>query len=257
VARLRLVVALGRGTASPLRPWVVGSLVVHGAVAVLVTAWPGWRLGPAIPPDSLMVELVAALPGPPATPTRSVSPASETEPAETTPPELTASEPAPEPPKRLPERRKPEPKPVKKPPPPKRETAPAPPDEETPREGAGGADGESSGSAAAGGSVSAMAGGDASFGWYRTSVTNALFLRWRRPVLTDLREPVEVQVDFDIRRSGEVGEVRIARSSGIPSLDRSALRAVAEASPLPPLPPAWRSEILPASFVFRLYPEGN
>jgi TonB family protein len=52
-----------------------------------------------------------------------------------------------------------------------------------------------------------------------------------------------------------VAAVRVEQTSGVPSLDRSALRAVADATPLPPLPKNWGPPVLPATFVFRLHPE--
>ena len=60
---------------------------------------------------------------------------------------------------------------------------------------------------------------------------------------------------FEIARDGSVRGTRIDTSSGVPSLDRSALRAVSDASPLPPLPATWKDATLPAVFVFRLYPD--
>jgi protein TonB len=65
----------------------------------------------------------------------------------------------------------------------------------------------------------------------------------------------EVTVAFDIARDGSVLGLRIDQPSGIESLDRSALRAVRDASPLPPLPRTWSGNVLSARFVFRLYPE--
>ena len=97
--------------------------------------------------------------------------------------------------------------------------------------------------------------GDLELGWYKGSVTAALFSQWRKPILEGNTEPHEVRVTFQIHRDGRVTDLRIAQSSGVPSLDRSALRAVADAAPLPPLPPNWREPTLSAGFVFRLYPE--
>jgi TonB family protein len=57
-------------------------------------------------------------------------------------------------------------------------------------------------------------------------------------------------------RDGNVRGLRIEESSGVPTLDRSALRAVSDATPLPALPAMLHEPYLPASFVFRLYPEG-
>jgi len=112
------------------------------------------------------------------------------------------------------------------------------------------------GSAAAGASVSALEIGGAAFAWYRSSVANALYGHWRRPIVTGIGEPIEVRVAFEIMRDGNVRGLRIEESSGVPTLDRSALRAVSDAAPLPALPSMLSEPYLPASIVFRLYPEG-
>ena len=86
-------------------------------------------------------------------------------------------------------------------------------------------------------------------------VKRALYARWQRPILSGLRQEAEVRVGFEILRDGTVRNPRVDRSSGVPALDRSALRAVVDASPLPALPTHWTEPTLPAGFVFRLYPE--
>ena len=93
------------------------------------------------------------------------------------------------------------------------------------------------------------------FAWYRSQVTAALYSHWRKPVLQGANEPFEVRVTFDILRDGSVRNLRVDATSGVPSLDRSAVRAVTDAAPLPALPPNWREPVLPAGFVFRLHPE--
>ncbi len=91
------------------------------------------------------------------------------------------------------------------------------------------------------------------FSWYRDAVIRALFTSWRKPFAGTL-ETLEVAVAFEILRDGGVINVRIERSSGSATLDRSALRAVHEAT-LPPLPRNSTAATQPALFVFRLYPE--
>jgi protein TonB len=132
---------------------------------------------------------------------------------------------------------------------------PPPPPQQDPAPGEAGPEGELSGGPVAGGDLAALAGGDVEFAWYRSSVTAALHSNWRRPVLSGLRDELAVTVVFDILRDGTVVRLRIESSSGIPSLDRSALRAVSDASPLPALPSKWRGQSLEALFVFRLHPE--
>ena len=149
---------------------------------------------------------------------------------------------------------KPKKKPPKEDPPPA--PTPGPPPDAPARENP--APGEAGGGppgADAGSSIVPMEGGDVAFAWYRASVTAALFGQWRRPILAGMRDPLEVGIRFEILRDGRVRDIRIDRPSGVPSLDRSALRAVSDASPLPALPPNWREPSLPAAFVFRLYPE--
>ena len=93
------------------------------------------------------------------------------------------------------------------------------------------------------------------FGWYQSSVSRALYSTWRRPLLAGLREPLAVLISFDIQKNGSVTGLRVIESSGVPVLDRSALRAVADASPLPRLPPAWRGSSMTAAYLFEITPD--
>jgi TonB family protein len=256
-ARIRIVAGFG-SRASALRSWVTGSLLVHVLGAAVLIWLPELRGGNRIPLDTTVVELVGALPGSRPQPT-------------TAAPSQAVERQAPPEPEPEPEGARlegPEP-PVEKPPERKTETkaAPEPRDEQPPREPSGGPaaaeagpeEGLSgmAGSAAGGASVSALDLGDAAFAWYRSAVTNALYSNWRRPVLSGMVEPVEVRVAFEIMRDGTVRGLRLDEPSGVPTLDRSALRAVSDAAPLPALPSSLHEPYLPASIVFRLYPEGH
>src|SRR5262249_46861234 len=75
--------------------------------------------------------------------------------------------------------------------------------------------------------------------WYAALVGRALYDVWQRPLLEGSEREIEVTVLFEIQRDGSVRDVRLSGESGVPSLDRSALRAVADAQPLPRLPPNW------------------
>jgi len=46
-------------------------------------------------------------------------------------------------------------------------------------------------------------------------------------------------VRFRITSAGRLEAIELEESSGVPSFDRSALRALYAANPLPPLPPAY------------------
>jgi TonB family protein len=235
-------------------PFVLGSAVVHVVLAAAVVLVPTLGSKPGFEDPFLMVSLVDTGPAP----KTSAPPA----PARPPQPSPKPSEPAPQPtpdegvrvetttPK-LNEKKKKEPEPAPEPPQPQPQSAP-------PEAGLGG-DEEEMGvvgddAADVGGG---LAGGesDSELAWYRSSVTAALYGNWRRPVLSGLRETLEVTIEFEILRDGNVRDVRVTATSGVPSLDRSALRAVADAAPLPPVPSHWRDSSIPARFVFRLHPE--
>jgi len=240
-ARLRIVTRLG-SSRSPYSNFLFGSLLVHVVVAVALIVVPSLRKRPQLYDNPMIIELAAPAPAR-ARPAAPAAPAvAEPQPAE--PAEGVRAQP--EEPKIV---EKPKEKPVKKPEPAPVNTPPRDRPDTPGTDAAGtGAVGD------AGASVAPMEGGDLAFAWYRASVTAALYGRWQRPLLTGITEPLEVRVAFEIQRDGSVRGIFIEQSSGVPSLDRSAQRAVADASPLPPLPATWREPVLPASFVFSLFP---
>ena len=113
----------------------------------------------------------------------------------------------------------------------------------------GGPGGPATGEAVSGGVV----GGDPRWGWYNRLVKARLMEVWRRPAL-EHDAPMTVTVIFDIRRDGTVQGVEITHPSGAPSLDRSALRAVTDAAPLPPFPSSIRDPVKGFRWNFRLHP---
>lgn len=62
-------------------------------------------------------------------------------------------------------------------------------------------------------------------------------------------------VVFEIGRDGQIKEPSVERSSGNAIYDQSALRAIMEASPFPPLPPEFRASSLRVHFGFEFRPE--
>lgn len=254
MAALRIRVVRRGGAASPARRFIVGSLVAHAVLAAALILIPSLRRGPRMPADATVVELVGALPGP-----RTVAPPGPPAPAPEPelPPPAPVATPTPAP---KPATKQKSPKEPKKPTAPASTPAPAaatpaPEDASTPPGAGAGATSEA-GSAAAGASVSAGGFEDASLAWYRSALANALYGAWKRPIVSGLTQAVEVRVSFEIMRDGNVRGLRIDESSGVPMLDRSALRAVSDASPLPALPATMGAPYVPASIVFRLYPEG-
>jgi periplasmic protein TonB len=59
-----------------------------------------------------------------------------------------------------------------------------------------------------------------------------------------------VYVTFEIQRDGTITNVQITQSSGIPEVDRSALRAVLASNPLAPLPPDYSGSTVKVEFYF-------
>lgn len=250
IPRIRLVWG-GRGGAN-LPPFVAASIAGHVLVTLLVLLAPLLFGRKRMMHDPLVVDLVApaAAPAGPPSPPAAVAPPP---PPPTEPPEgVRAAAKEPPPVKRT------EPKPEKPPP---KKAPPPPPPPAAPPPSAAGPTGPAAAAAAGrptgddSGSVTSMEAGDFELAWYRDSVTAALYRQWVKPLLEGVGEPYEVGVTFDILRDGSVADLRIEQPSGVPSLDRSALRAVTDAAPFPPLPPAWLKPRLSARFLFRLYPE--
>ena len=202
------------------------------------------------------------------------------------PPRVKAREPEPEPPQPEPEPPRVEPKPTPPPPKPQEEKQrqPKPPEPQlqpaarsgTPDPGPAGeaepaAETEAAlpdtatGTTAGGIGISAgpAAGSGAPtidsaafpFPYYRSIVTNRLNASWNRPVMPGLRVPIRVTVHFEILRTGAIAEVAHVSESGVAQLDRSALRAVYDANPLPPLPEEFDGSRLSANYTFELTPE--
>ena len=90
--------------------------------------------------------------------------------------------------------------------------------------------------------------------FYNATVRAAIEAKWRRPVL-DQDTPSEVAIGFEVLRDGTVRDVQVVRTSGIAALDRSAMRAVIEAAPLPPFPTGWPGASRSGTMIFILHPE--
>lgn len=73
------------------------------------------------------------------------------------------------------------------------------------------------------------------FGAYADLVVQRVTQKWQTSGLAGLHLPMAV-ITFDISRDGSVKNPQIAQRSGNSTLDYSALRAVMDAGPFPPLP---------------------
>lgn len=261
--RLALVVRY-RSARSRLARFVTGSLAAHGVLVAVILVIPMLHSPPPTFDDAMVVALAGPLPGPPAPPAPAAARPAQVEPAPAKAPEPKEAHTVPEVPKPIPKKKeeKKEEKPAKSPAPhPAPTSLPEAAPEQTPSPDArpGGVGGGGTGPSAAGptGITAVLGGGDASLGFYGAAVKAALESAWMKPYLEEQGETYAATVTFVISRDGTVRDVKISSSSGVPSLDRSAVRAVMEASPLPPIPPTWQGDTLPATMRFDLTPEGR
>jgi len=75
------------------------------------------------------------------------------------------------------------------------------------------------------------------FGWYVASVRSRISGNWLLSTISpNILSAPRLYMAFTILRDGTITDVEITQSSGIPEVDRSALRAVLASNPLPPLP---------------------
>ena len=162
--------------------------------------------------------------------------------------------------------------PVKKPPPPPKPTpappktprpapapkaAPEPPD--TPPNavpfGQGGKPALAYGQFSTGAGAAGIGFGDGTFGnrygWYVDAITRRISQNWLQSLVDNrIRTAPRVYLSFDIARNGAVSNVEIRQPSGIPTLDRSAMRAILASNPLTPLPADYRGPSVSVSFYF-------
>ena len=92
---------------------------------------------------------------------------------------------------------------------------------------------------------------DFPYAWYLRQVLQKVQTEWQRQ--NRISEPPQKPlVLVEIQRNGSIGPPRIEQSSGNPIYDQAALRAVADASPFPPLPQDWSKPALRVMFRFDL-----
>lgn len=252
--------------------WSVGG---HIAFTVVLVFLPRFIPREPPPPILLTADIVSAdqlrAPGGPPAPRPAPAGPSPQERAERA---REAVEKKKEPPKPPPEPRKAEPKPEKEkeaaqpvkvdrttPPPPgekpeKPSAAPEPeppPAEPTPplQEGVGlsapGGGGDSD--------IPSITSASFPYQYYRTILVNNIRGRWNRPLTPGLRESLRCAVSFVISKRGQVSNVALSVPSGFPPLDDSAVRAVLDSSPLPPLPFQYTTSSVRAQIIFELTPD--
>ncbi|HZR27963.1 MAG TPA: cell envelope integrity protein TolA [Terriglobales bacterium] len=89
------------------------------------------------------------------------------------------------------------------------------------------------------------------FGWYVQVVQRKVSENWLKyevdPTISSARR---VYIVFDILSSGEPTNIQIEQSSGVPSLDQSATRALQRIDTFGPLPPGYRGSKVSVEFWF-------
>jgi protein TonB len=83
--------------------------------------------------------------------------------------------------------------------------------------------------------------------YYYERVKVAIETNWFKPAASSPTSPV---VHFTIQKDGTITDAELVTSSGLPYVDRAALRAVMAASPLPPLPSEFQSNHVSLSVLF-------
>jgi len=138
----------------------------------------------------------------------------------------------------------------KKAPPPKRQERPVPkappqiaqnvPPKEVIPFGEGGTPGFTYSQFSGAGGVGGIGVGDgmfgAKYGWYVKQIRDIVSANWQRSLVdANVRSAPRAYIYFEIQRDGSISNESVKQSSGVPSLDRSGLRAI-RASRFPPLP---------------------
>src|SRR5262245_54664651 len=89
------------------------------------------------------------------------------------------------------------------------------------------------------------------FGTYVDAMTRRISQNWLKSLVDSrVTHAPRVYLEFEIARDGGVSSVEIKQSSGVPSLDRSAQRAILASNPLPPLPADYRGGNVLVRFYF-------
>lgn len=91
---------------------------------------------------------------------------------------------------------------------------------------------------------------------YNDAVASLIYQAWQPPSKTPAdKENATVVVRFKIAKDGEVSNARVEKKSGSEVLDASALQAIKDSSPLPPLPDDYAGDSLEVCMTFVPVPE--
>jgi|SRR5579884_2191982 len=250
-----------------LNNWVITSIVLHCGLAAMVLFAPNllsfqasesW--GSANAGEGMNVKIVSggasgmALPSPEVT---AENPANESkgfyksEPAPEPEPAPEKAEPIPE--KKAPVLKKSPPAP-RTPPAPKKSALEPPPSNAVPY-GQGGNPNVGYGAFSSQSGPIGAGFGDGAFGnkygEYVQGMVRRISQNWLKGLVDSrITHAPKVFITFDISRDGKISNISIKQSSGIPSLDNSAMRAIYASNPLQPLPRDYSGSTVNVTFYF-------
>jgi periplasmic protein TonB len=88
---------------------------------------------------------------------------------------------------------------------------------------------------------------DFTYSYYVERMLVTIGMNWFKPAES---VPISPMIRFRIERDGTVSDPQVERSSGLPFVDKAALRAVMASSPLPPLPQEFKGRFLGVHLIF-------
>ena len=89
------------------------------------------------------------------------------------------------------------------------------------------------------------------YGYYVAAMRNRISANWLLSTVSpNIASAPRVYLTFEILRDGTITGAQMTQSSGIPEVDRSALRAILASSPLGPLPPDYTGGSVKVDFYF-------
>ncbi len=89
------------------------------------------------------------------------------------------------------------------------------------------------------------------YSWYVAAVRNRISANWLLSTVSpNILTAPRVYVTFEIARDGSINDLQMTQSSGVPEVDRSAMRAILASNPLAPLPPDYPGGSVKVEFYF-------
>jgi periplasmic protein TonB len=94
--------------------------------------------------------------------------------------------------------------------------------------------------------------GNNRLGWYAEMIRDRIAQNWNTNGLAGAGQMAPAIIAFVIMRDGTIRNPQVVQTSGNPTIDNTALRAVYQSNPLPSLPPQIAENSITAQFTFNL-----